>query len=257
MTPPWKMNPDFLDLVIFSISVREHVLCFIVCHWFGEKLRQMEITERKWINSKPVSAKRQYFPKCGLKTSYFRNTCLFSMQIPRSHLMVHMRPLDLIEPPVLCRTVSAVSIPTAALPLVSSNQQWQAWQPGLPSPQAPGWSPCTLSGSRPHVYQVSEDNSTHLLSRVNWLFWWTFSLPSNLFCGGLLSQFGLMLCQMREWQIVLAQLGPLFSSSCRLLSICPTGISMQKVALQLTLNSTVSESENRSVMSNSLGPHGL
>ena len=257
MTPPWKMNPDFLVRVIFSISVREHVLCLIVCDWFGEKFRQMEITERKWINSKPVSAKRQYFPKCGLKTSYFRNTCLFSKQIPRSLSWSTWGPWTWSSP-LCCVGLSQQSqfrLQHCPWSLATSSGRHGS-QDSLHH-RPPGWSPCTLSGSRPRVYQVSEDNSTDLLSRVDWLFWWTFSLPSNLFCGGLLSQFGLMLCQVREWQIVLAQLGPLFSSSCRLLPICPTGISMQKVASQLTLNDTVSESENRSVMSNSLGPHGL
>lgn len=117
MTQQWKISPDFLFVVIFSINIRgKCFIYFIVCcnctglsiriDWFNEKFRWMEIPERKWINSDTITTKRQDFPKCDLKTSYFRYTCFFNMQIPGPHLTVHAWPLNLIEPRLLSRILS-------------------------------------------------------------------------------------------------------------------------------------------------------
>lgn len=141
---------------IFYKCKQKHFIKFIVCYpyaglliwidWFNEKFKRMKITKRKSIHRNTISTERRVLLMCGVKTSYFRSSCLVNMQIPGPHPIVYPWPLNFNESLLLSRILSHQSILTAVLPLVYSNQGWRdsghdSFTLCIP---CPGWSSLPL-----------------------------------------------------------------------------------------------------------------
>lgn len=113
---PWSSNPYPWDIAKGNYSTIEktarfpfHCNIFQECKgkyfinyaenviwidWLSDKFR---IMESKSTNYNKYALKKVQCPKCGLKTCYFRSTCLFNMHIPGPNPIAIPSPLNLIK----------------------------------------------------------------------------------------------------------------------------------------------------------------